>query len=255
MRAGGGVVGGGAGAVLLVILALVFDVNPLSLIGTGGGAALPVPTGSPDDEIGQFVDVVLADTEATWNRIFAAQGADYPEPTLVLFDQGVQSACGTASSAVGPFYCPSDQRIYLDLSFFRELRDRFQAPGDFAQGYVIAHEVGHHVQHVLGTMRDFGGYRESGPESQAVRIELQADCYAGIWAHDSEVLGYVEAGDLREALDAASAIGDDNIQRRTQGTVVPETFTHGTAEQRALWFRRGYDGGDPRACDTSTAAL
>jgi hypothetical protein len=151
---------------------------------------------------------------------------------------------------VGPFYCPRDRRIYLDLTFLGELQDRFQAPGDFARGYVIAHEVGHHVQNVTGTMREFRGYAESGPESEAVRIELQADCYAGIWAHDARARGYTEPGDLREALDAAAAIGDDNIQRRTSGTIVPESFTHGTSEQRVLWFERGYESGDPAACDT-----
>jgi hypothetical protein len=228
MRAGG-VVGGGLGTIVLVILAIVFDVNPLALIDAGSGGPPAVgPTGSPDDDLGRFVDVVLGDTEDTWNRIFAAGGTDYPEPTVVLFEQAVRSACGTASSAVGPF----------------------QAPGDFARGYVIAHEVGHHVQNVTGTMREFRGYAESGPESEAVRIELQADCYAGIWAHDARARGYTEPGDLREALDAAAAIGDDNIQRRTSGTIVPESFTHGTSEQRVLWFERGYESGDPAACDT-----
>ena len=254
----GGLVGGGVGMVVLVIAALVFGVDPSALLNGGGGmsggagpAAERAPVGTPDDEMGQFVDVVLGDTDETWSRVFADRGGDYPEPTLVLFDGAVQSACGTAGSAVGPFYCPRDRQIYLDLAFFRQLRDRFGAPGDFAQAYVIAHEVGHHVQNVTGAMDDFRGYAQSGPESGAVRLELQADCFAGIWAHDSRRAGNVEPGDLDEALRAAAAIGDDNIQARTQGYVVPESFTHGTSEQRARWFRRGYESGDPAACDTS----
>jgi predicted metalloprotease len=259
MSVRGGLIGGGLGTVVLVIAALALGVDPTALLQAGGGgpapSSEPAPLGTPDDDMGRFVDVVLGDTEATWSRVFAEGGADYPEPRLVLYDDAVRSACGTAGSAVGPFYCPRDARIYLDLSFFRQLRERFGAPGDFAQAYVIAHEVGHHVQNVTGTMEGFGGYSESGPDSRAVRMELQADCYAGIWAHDSEAAGYAEPGDLREALDAAAAIGDDNIQRQTQGTVVPESFTHGTSDQRMAWFRRGYETGDPGACDTFSGAI
>jgi len=250
-----GAVGGGVGLLAAIVLALVFGVDPSEFIGNGGAPAghdgQPVgEVGVPEDEGGRFAAVVLADTEHTWNRIFAEQGAVYPEPTLVLFSNGVASACGTASSAVGPFYCPSDGNVYVDLDFFRELRERFGASGDFAQAYVIAHEVGHHVQNVTGTMQQFQGYRDSGPGSTAVRMELQADCYAGVWAHEQRGRGLLEPGDIQEALNAAAAIGDDTMQRRGQGVVVPESFTHGTSEQRVRWFRAGYDSGDVGACDT-----
>jgi predicted metalloprotease len=256
------VAGGGLGLVVVIIAALAFGVDPTALLQAGGqlGTAPAAPSGqgavgTPDDALGQFVAVVLGDTEAAWSQVFAASGHDYPEPTLVLFDGAVRSACGTTSSAVGPFYCPGDRKVYLDLAFFRQLRDQLGAPGDFAQAYVIAHEVGHHVQNLTGAMQGFSGYGESGPNSRAVRMELQADCYAGIWAHYSQQAGYVEAGDLREALNAAAAIGDDNLQARSQGVVVPESFTHGTSEQRARWFRRGLETGDPAACDTGSGAL
>lgn len=250
-----GAVGGGVGLLALVLIAALFGVDPTTLLQEGGGPAAsptqaPGEAGVPDDEGGRFAAVVLADTEDTWNRIFAAGGADYPEPTLVLFEEAVASACGTAGSAVGPFYCPRDGRIHIDLGFFRQLSERFGAPGDFARAYVIAHEVGHHVQNVTGVMERFGGYGDSGPGSSAVRMELQADCYAGVWAHDQRERGFLEPGDVDEALDAAAAIGDDTLQRRSQGTVVPESFTHGTSEQRARWFRTGYESGDPERCDT-----
>jgi uncharacterized protein len=259
----GGAVGGGVGLIAAIILALVFGVDPSEFIGGGGAGGGPAagpasgPAGQrtgemgvPEDEGGRFAAVVLADTEDTWNRIFAERGGSYPEPTLVLFSGGVASACGTASSAVGPFYCPQDGQVYIDLDFFGELHRRFGVTGDFAQAYVIAHEVGHHVQNVTGTMRQFEGYRDSGPGSPAVRMELQADCYAGLWAHDQEGRGLLEPGDIEEAMNAAAAIGDDNLQRRGQGVVVPESFTHGTSEQRVRWFRIGYESGDPDACDT-----
>jgi uncharacterized protein len=259
----GGAVGGGVGLVAAIILALVFGVDPSAILGGGGPAGGPAagpgggPAGQqtgergvPEDDAGQFAAVVLADTEDTWNRIFAERGGSYPEPTLVLFSDGVASACGTASSAVGPFYCPGDSQVYIDLEFFDELHRRFGVVGDFAQAYVIAHEVGHHVQNVTGTMREFQGYRETGPGSPAVRIELQADCYAGLWAHEQRGRGLLEPGDIEEALNAAAAIGDDTLQRRGQGKVVPETFTHGTSEQRTRWFLTGYETGDPDACDT-----
>ncbi|HUG39394.1 MAG TPA: neutral zinc metallopeptidase [Longimicrobiales bacterium] len=250
-----GAVGGGIGLVAVVVIAMLFGVDPSAILGgadpSGGYGGAPAgEQGVPEDEGGRFAAVVLADTEDTWNRIFAERGAEYPEPTLVLFSGAVASACGTASSAVGPFYCPQDARVYVDLDFFRELRQRFGAPGDFAQAYVIAHEVGHHVQNVTGAMHGFTGYAETGPGSSAVRMELQADCYAGVWAHDQGGRDLLEPGDIEEALDAAAAIGDDAIQRRTQGTIVPESFTHGTSEQRARWFRIGYESGDPEACDT-----
>jgi uncharacterized protein len=255
----GGAVGGGVGLVAAVILALVFGVDPSAIIGDGGPASGPgAPStgerGVPEDDAGQFAAVVLADTEDTWNRIFAERGGSYPEPTLVLFSGGVASACGTASSAVGPFYCPQDGQVYVDLEFFDELHRRFGVVGDFAQAYVIAHEVGHHVQNVTGTMREFQGYRETGPGSPAVRMELQADCYAGLWAHEQRGRDLLEPGDIEEALSAAAAIGDDTLQRRGQGKVVPETFTHGTSEQRVRWFLTGYETGDPDACDTFAVA-
>jgi uncharacterized protein len=250
-----GAVGGGIGLFAAIVLALVFGVDPSEIIGGGGptGGYEGQPTGEigvPADEGGQFAAVVLADTEHTWNRIFAERGARYPEPTLVLFSGAVASACGTASAAVGPFYCPQDGQVYIDLEFFRELRERFGVAGDFAQAYVIAHEVGHHVQNITGTMQHFQGYRETGPGSPAVRMELQADCFAGVWAHEQRGRGLLEPGDIQEAMNAAAAIGDDTLQRRGQGTVVPESFTHGTSEQRVRWFRTGYEAGDPAACDT-----
>jgi uncharacterized protein len=250
-----GAVGGGLGLVVAVVLALVFGVDPSEMLtggGPGGGhAGEPAGRmGVPEDDGGRFAAVVLADTEHTWQRIFADAGARYPEPTLVLFTGGVASACGTASSAVGPFYCPADRNVYIDLDFFRELKERFGASGDFARAYVIAHEVGHHVQNITGTMQPFQGYRESGPGSTAVRLELQADCYAGVWAHEQRGRGLLEAGDIEEAMNAAAAIGDDTLQRRGQGVVVPESFTHGTSQQRVRWFLRGYEAGDVGACDT-----
>jgi hypothetical protein len=209
----------------------------------------------PPDEASEFVRVVLADTEDTWNDIFQANGRDYPEPQLVLFTGAVQSGCGVGQSQMGPFYCPRDQRVYIDLAFYRELRDRFGAPGDFAQAYVIAHEVGHHVQTVLGVsdqVRDAqqrGGQRDANALS--VRMELQADCFAGVWAnHAQRVRNVVEPGDIEEALNAASAIVDDTIQGSTQGRVRPESFTHGSSAQRMDWFKRGYETGDPDRCDT-----
>jgi uncharacterized protein len=254
----GGAVGGGVGLIGALILALIFGVDPSAILGGGGPAAgyehQTGEVGVPEDEGGRFAAVVLADTEDTWNRIFAERGGSYPEPTLVLFSGAVASACGTASSAVGPFYCPRDRQVYVDLDFFDELHRRFGVVGDFAQAYVIAHEVGHHVQNVTGTMRQFEGYQDSGPGSPAVRMELQADCYAGVWAHEQEGRGLLEAGDIEEAINAAASIGDDNLQRRGQGVVVPESFTHGTSEQRVRWFLTGYRSGNPDACETFGAA-
>lgn len=256
-----GAVGGGVGMVVLVVVAMLMGVDPSAILSGGGAgpAAGPGATqqtgevGVPDDEGGQFAAVVLADTEDTWNRIFSSRGGEYPEPTLVLFGGVVASACGTASSAVGPFYCPRDQQVYIDLDFFRQLSQRYGAAGDFAQGYVIAHEVGHHVQNLTGVMESFRGYAESGPGSAAVRMELQADCYAGLWAHDQRDRGVLDPGDIDEALTAAAAIGDDALQRQSQGTVRPESFTHGTSEQRARWFRTGFESGDPERCNTFEA--
>jgi predicted metalloprotease len=252
-RAGGGGIGM---IIILVIIAFVFGINPLELLtGNVGQAPTQAPPGETglqggqDDEMGEFVATVLADTEDTWTTIFEASGQDYPEPTLTLFRGSVASACGAASSASGPFYCPLDQNLYIDLGFYNELRDRFGAPGDFAQAYVIAHEVGHHVQNVLGLLRQGGS--QAGAEGNSVRTELQADCFAGIWANHTDQQGILEEGDIDEALTAAAAIGDDTLQREGQGYVVPDSFTHGTSEQRQTWFKRGYESGDINSCDTS----
>jgi predicted metalloprotease len=210
------------------------------------------------DEGADFVAVVLGDTEDTWSEIFASGGERYAPPKLVLFSGMVRSACGMAQSAMGPFYCPMDQKVYIDLDFYRDLRERFRAPGDFAQAYVIAHEVGHHIQTLLGTSQQVQAARERSSEEQgnalSVRLELQADCYAGVWAHHADRARQIlEQGDVEEGLNAAAAIGDDRIQRQTQGTVVPESFTHGSSQQRVAWFRRGLESGSMKSCDTFAA--
>ncbi len=258
---GGGriAVGGGVGGLILLFFMLVLGINPLALLGPGGGPAVMIPGGGPttaeEQAAAQFVARVLGDTEDVWNDLFQRQGLDYAEPQLVLFSGAVESACGSASAAVGPFYCPLDSRIYIDLAFFDELSQRFGAPGDFAQAYVIAHEVGHHVQNLLGTadrvhaMRDRVSEREYNQLS--VQLELQADFYAGVWVHHAErVRDVLEMGDIEEGIGAAEAIGDDRLQRQTQGYVVPDSFTHGTSEQRVRWFRKGLESGDPAAGDT-----
>jgi len=262
-RTAGGGIGIGTIVVLLVI-AWLLGINPFSLLGMTGGGGLQFPSpsssesagqsGTPGDDGGQFVATVLADTEDTWNQIFQGAGRTYSEPTLVLFTGRTQSGCGFASAATGPFYCPADQKVYIDLGFYRELRDRFNAPGDFAEAYVIAHEVGHHVQNLLGILprvnqqRSRVGQAESNELS--IRVELQADCFAGLWAQHSAKVGAVEDGDLQEAINAAAAVGDDNIQRQTQGYVVPESFNHGTSEQRMRWFKQGLAASSIAACDT-----
>jgi predicted metalloprotease len=254
---------GGGGAIILLIVSLLFGFDPSALLnqvnlnsGAGGpsrGAEGPV--GTPSDSMGQFVSVVLGETEEVWNDQFSRLGGDYREPRLVLFTGQVQSACGMAGTAVGPFYCPEDERVYIDLAFYELLRERFQAPGDFAQAYVIAHEVGHHVQNLLGVTQQVHSMRGRLSEREyndlSVRLELQADFYAGVWAHHTQRMkDMLEEGDIEEALAAASAIGDDRLQMQTQGHVVPDAFTHGTSEQRARWFRRGYETGDVRQGDT-----
>jgi predicted metalloprotease len=221
----------------------------------GGGGGSSAEFSEQEEQLADFVSVVLADTEDTWNAIFAEQGARYQEPTLVLFTGRVNSACGMASAAVGPFYCPGDQQLYIDLSFFNDLSRRHGAPGDFAQAYVVAHEVGHHVQTLLGisqrVQRAKRGRGESGANALSVRQELQADCFAGLWGHAANVdRRLLDPGDLEEALRAASAIGDDRLQREAGGRVVPDSFTHGSSEQRVRWFRRGFESGDMAACDT-----
>jgi predicted metalloprotease len=209
-----------------------------------------------DDPTAQFVSVVLRDTEETWGELFGERGTSYEPPVLVLFTDATQSACGVGQAAMGPFYCPPDQRVYLDLSFFRDLA-RMGAPGDFAQAYVVAHEVGHHVQTLTGVSQRVSGTRQRSSEREgnalSVRQELQADCYAGVWGHYAAQRGLLEAGDAEEGLQAAAAIGDDRLQRQSQGRVVPESFTHGSSEQRATWLRRGMESGRMEACDTFTA--
>jgi predicted metalloprotease len=248
---------GGIGLIVLVLAALFLGVDPRILLqdepGVGGAptayqTAPQAPRSGAENELADFVSVVLGDTEDTWRDLFQGMGRVYREPTLVLFTGAVESACGLGQAAMGPFYCPGDQRVYIDLSFYDELRSRFQAPGDFAQAYVVAHEVGHHVQNLLGISEQVHAARVgAGDPAEAnalsVRLELQADCLAGVWAHHAdEARQILERGDVEEALGAASAIGDDRLQRRAQGHVVPESFTHGTAEQRARWFERGLQG-------------
>lgn len=207
----------------------------------------------PEAEMVQFVSFVLDDAQTTWNRVFSRAGQAYAPARLVLFRDRTASGCGTGQAAMGPFYCPSDQRVYIDLSFYHELKQRFGAPGDFAQAYVIAHEIGHHVQHLLGFDRKVSARDRAGQNSAAVRLELQADCFAGIWAHDTAQRDLLETGDVEEALRAAAAIGDDRLQRQSTGNVTPETWTHGSSAQRVRWFRRGMEAGDLAACDTFEA--
>lgn len=252
-------------AVLLVGVLGFFGAQMLGIdllqLTTGTGApSQQVSFSAEDQELAEFVAVVLADTEETWQKIFAATGNQYEEPTLVLFSQRVASACGTASSALGPFYCPADRKVYLDLTFFRDLDRQLGAPGDFAQAYVIAHEVGHHIQTLLGISQQVraSGRGKSAAEvnNLSVRQELQADCFAGLWGHSAKNYSdMLEPGDLEEALQAASAIGDDRLQQRGGGEVVPDSFTHGTSAQRMAWFRRGFDSGDFSQCDTFAAGI
>jgi predicted metalloprotease len=259
-------IGGGLGGIVLLILALIFGVDPNQLLEQlpqnegQPGTTTSRPINPEEEELRKFSSVVLAETEDVWTEIFRQIGGQYRKPTLVLFTDQVQSACGNASAAVGPFYCPGDEKLYLDLSFFRELRSRFRAPGDFAQAYVIAHEVGHHVQQLMGTTERVTSLQRQSGRGQAndlsVRLELQADFLAGVWAHYAQKKGLLEAGDIEEALNAASAVGDDNIQKQSQGYVVPDSFTHGSSEQRIRWFRRGFESGDLRQGDTfSTRGL
>lgn len=259
---GRGVGGGGlSGIIILVVIFFALracGIDPLQIL-EGGGPATPQITengagSQPTDEEAQFVSVVLAETEDVWNGIFQAEGQSYREPTLVLFSDQVQSACGFASSASGPFYCPGDSKVYIDLAFFRELSQRFGASGDFAQAYVIAHEVGHHVQNLIGVLPRFNEMRQRMSQVEAnqmsIRVELQADCFAGIWAHYTAQKGLLEEGDIEEALNAAHQIGDDTLQKRTQGYVVPDSFNHGTSEQRMTWFANGLRNGRLADCDT-----
>jgi len=259
MSAGRVAVGGGLGGLLLLILALVFGIDPQALFDqTQNEPPAQVQTSRPqnakEEELKQFVSVVLAKSEDVWHDVFRRNGREYREPTLVLFTDQVQSACGIRGAAVGPFYCPGDEKVYIDLSFYEQLRRQFNSPGDFAQAYVVAHEVGHHVQKLLGITDRVDALASRMSEAEAnrlsVRVELQADFFAGVFARYVQNQGMLEAGDVEEALRAASAVGDDQIQRRTAGYVVPDSFTHGTSEQRLRWFKRGYDTGDMRQGDT-----
>jgi predicted metalloprotease len=262
---GRGVGGGGiSGILILVVLFFALracGIDPLAMLeeasgpAPGGGGQITETTDTQaSDEMTQFVSTVLAETEDVWNGIFQAEGLDYTEPTLVLFSRQVRSACGYASAASGPFYCPGDRKVYIDLAFYDQLERQFEAAGDFAQAYVLAHEVGHHVQNLTGILPKFNEMRQSMSQAEAnqmsTRVELQADCFAGIWGHFTDQKGLLEQGDLEEALNAATQIGDDTLQRRTQGYVVPESFNHGTSEQRATWFNRGFQSGKLADCDT-----
>lgn len=257
--------GGGIAVVVIALISIMMGADPVTVIkqfvgesSSGGGAYEQGTMGAPDDELGDFVSVVLADTEDTWNPLFEQMAQRYQEPRLVIFSDAVESACGFQQSAVGPFYCPADKQVYLDLTFFNDLAKNYGAPGEFARAYVIAHEVGHHVQTLLGISADVHQQKRGKTRAEAnalsVRQELQADCFAGIWAHyadrDRQIL---EVGDIEAGLNAASAIGDDRLQKRHSGQIVPESFTHGTSEQRMRWFKRGFDTGKVRECDTFLA--
>lgn len=265
---GGGGFGKGKGGILgiIILMAIAYftGANPLSVLMGGGGGGIgnalndrlsSPPAAANNDELSQFVGVVLADTEDTWGEIYTSNGwGQYPEPKLILFSGSTRSACGQGKAAMGPFYCPADQQVYIDLSFYQDLRQRYKAPGDFAQAYVIAHEVGHHLQTVMGISGKVQQRKQRMSEAAAnvesVKLELQADCFAGIWAHHANRRGVLEQGDVEEALTAAAAIGDDQLQRQATGTIQPESFTHGTSEQRQRWFMTGLRQGSIQACDT-----
>ena len=257
---GAGLKLGVGGTLLALILSYFLGIDPRLILGLV--SAVPtqqsVPAahyGTPQDEQGRFIAAVLGETEDTWGAIFQAQGLEYVPPKLVLYREAIPTACGTGSAAAGPFYCPLDRKVYLDLSFFQQLGDEFQAPGQFAQAYVLAHEVGHHVQNLLGIADRVRDAQEHASKTQAnqlsVKLELQADCFAGVWAnHADETKHILEQGDVESALRAATAVGDDTLQRRAQGFVVPDSFTHGTSAERVGWFKRGLAGGSIRSCDT-----
>ncbi len=261
-RLGGGRGLGIGGVIILLILSVVFKQDFFSLVGGGalggGGSAVEAPAGpvqaSPEEELQvKFVSFVLDSTQNYWERAFADLGAQYARAKLVLFRDAVESACGFAQAASGPFYCPGDQKVYIDLGFFDELDSRFGAPGDFAQAYVLAHEIGHHVQTLLGVEAKVRRLQQTDPDGAnqvQVRMELQADCLAGVWGHDAGAAGLLQAGDVEEGLGAAAAVGDDRIQKATQGRITPEAFTHGSSQQRMDWFQRGYRSGRVDACDT-----
>lgn len=263
---GRGIAGGGIGVIVIAVAAMFLGVDPslvMSVLegtqpGAQSGISAPAQKPPANDTQAKFVSVVLADTEDTWRALFQKGGAQYREPKLVLFRGAVQSACGHAQAAMGPFYCPGDEKVYIDLAFFDDLQKRFKAPGDFAQAYVIAHEIGHHVQNLLGISDKVHAARQRVSETEynklSVRLELQADCLAGIWAHHADRSRQIlESGDVEEALGAATAVGDDRMQMQARGYVTPESFNHGSSEQRARWFRRGLDSGQFAQCDTFKA--
>ncbi len=261
----GGLLGGGLGTIVIILIAMYFGVDPTPLLqglqDSGGSSQGTRPTAEDlrSDPLADMVSVVMADTEDVWHEIFSTQGMQYEEPTLVLFRGATRSACGMGQAAMGPFYCPADRKAYIDLSFYDTMRQRFGAPGDFAQAYVIAHEVAHHVQNLLGISGKVHQMKQQVSQAEAnqlsVKLELQADCLAGVWANRADrARNILEAGDVEEALNAARAIGDDTLQKQSQGRVVPESFTHGTSEQRQRWFRTGLASGDPDRCDTFAAS-
>jgi uncharacterized protein len=256
-------IGGGIGGLILLVIAVLFGANPGDVLNGSTNTASNYDNGTglsdKDKELVDFVSIVLADTEDTWSQIFIANHfGEYREPVLVLFSGGVDSACGFAQSAVGPFYCPNDEKVYIDLSFYRDLKEKYGAPGDFAQAYVIAHEVGHHVQNLLGIMEEVNGAQQQASQVEAnrlsVKLELQADCFAGVWANNAEkARDVLEQGDVEEGLNAASSIGDDRLQMEYQGHVTPDSFTHGTSAQRVHWFKTGLEAGDINSCNTFDA--
>ncbi len=260
-----GVVGGGIGTIVITLIALYFGIDPSMILNQVGSPGMNAPSShvsrqSPADEArsAELVSVVLKSTEDVWHELFKTFNREYKEPKLVLFTGAVQSACGRAQSAMGPFYCPGDQKLYIDLQFYRDLKSRYNAPGEFAQAYVIAHEVGHHVQNRLGISQKAAALQKGASKPQAnnisVRIELQADCFAGVWGyHANKTKKILETGDIESALRAASSIGDDRLQKRSQGYVVPDSFTHGSSEQRVRWFKKGIESGDLGQCNTFTA--
>lgn len=255
---------GGKGGIFLLAMVIIGSYYGVDLTGLITGE--PIDSASQqrainpqEEEAAQFTSVIFATTEDTWGQIFAKMGRHYQQPKLVMYRNRISTGCGTGQSIMGPFYCPADSKVYIDLSFYDEMKHKLGAHGDFAQGYVIAHEVGHHVQKLLGTESKIRQLQQNASKTEAnqlsVRMELQADCYAGVWGHSMQQQGVLEAGDLAEALNAAAAVGDDRLQQRSQGTVIPDTFTHGTSAQRYTWFKRGMDSGDAAQCDTFSGSL
>ena len=263
---GGSILGGRRGGVgigtivIAMVAAYFFGINPMTVLGVLGGGNTPTQNApvaaNANDPMTKFIKVVVAETEDTWGAIFKEQGKTYPAPKLVIFSGRTDTGCGTGETASGPFYCPADQKVYIDLQFYQLLKDRFKAPGDFAQAYVVAHEVGHHVQNVLGIMDKVEAAKQKNSKAAnalSVRLELQADCFAGIWAKRTQLAkNNLEPGDLQEAMNAAAAVGDDRLQAQSAGVVRPETFTHGSSEQRMQWFKRGFEGGSLGSCNTFT---